>query len=115
MIENDRASGTLALESDRSFPMMASRSDLLSQVLTLIRLRGELIFSADLSAPWGLGFEPGPAYFHIVSEGGMRVTAGDGKVVDAVPGDLLVLPQGRGHSIGTQGAQLLPFTEVLGE
>jgi AraC-like DNA-binding protein len=115
MIENDRASGTLALESDRSFPMMASRSDLLSQVLTLIRLRGELVFSADLSAPWGIDFPPGPAHLHIVSEGGMRVVASDGRAVDAVPGDLLVLPQGRGHSIGTPGAQLLPFTEVFAE
>jgi AraC-like DNA-binding protein len=113
MIENDRASGRLAPESDGVFSMMASRADLLSQVLTLIRLRGELIFSADLSAPWGIGFEPGPAYFHIVSEGAMQVAASDGKVVEAVPGDLLVLPQGRGHSIGTPDAPLVPFAEVL--
>ncbi len=93
--------------------MMGTRSDLLSQVLTLIRLRGELIFSADLTEPWGVGFEPGPAYLHIVSEGEMQVTASDGKVVHAVPGDLLVLPQGRGHAIGTPGAPLLPFADVL--
>jgi AraC-like DNA-binding protein len=95
--------------------MAASRIDLLSQVLTLIRLRGELIFTAELTAPWGLGFEPGSAYFHIVSEGEMEAVAGDGNRVSAVAGDLLVLPQGRGHRLGTPGAALVPLNRALDE
>lgn len=93
--------------------MAASRVDLLSQVLMLIRLRGELIFSAELTAPWALGFEPGSAYFHIVSEGEMEVVASDGTQLTAVAGDLLVLPQGRGHSIGTAGAAPVPLRQAL--
>lgn len=93
--------------------MVASRVDLLSQVLMLIRLRGELVFSAEATAPWALGFEPGSAYFHIVSEGEMEVVASDGKRVPAVAGDLLVLPQGRGHRIGTAGAEPVPLREAL--
>ncbi len=93
--------------------MMASRVDLLSQVLTLIRLRGELIVSADLTAPWALRFEPGPAWFHLISEGEMQVTAGDGRVVQAAAGDLLVLSQGRGHVIGTAGATPVAARDVL--
>ncbi|WP_423066711.1 AraC family transcriptional regulator [Devosia sp. CN2-171] len=93
--------------------MMASRVDLLSQVLTLIRLRGELIFSADLTAPWALQFEPGSAYFHVVSEGEVEVTASDGKRVRAEAGDLIVLPQGRGHAIGVGGGKPVSAREVL--
>ena len=95
--------------------MMASRVDLLSQVLTLIRLRGELIVSAELTAPWALRFDAGSAWFHLISEGEMQVTASDGRVVNAAPGDLLVLSQGRGHVIGTVGATPIPARDVLAE
>lgn len=113
MNDNDRASGVHALESEGSFPMMASRVDLLSQVLTLIRLRGELIFSSELTAPWALQFEAGSAYFHVVSEGTMEVRASDGRRITAAAGDLIVLPQGSGHSIGVDGATPVPIREVL--
>lgn len=95
--------------------MMASRVDLLSQVLTLIRLRGELVVSAELTAPWALRFDPGSAWFHLVSEGEMQVTASDGRVVHAAAGDLLVLSQGRGHVIGTPGATPMPAREALAQ
>lgn len=113
MKNHDRASGLHALESEPHFPMMASRVDLLSQVLTLIRLRGELIYSAELTSPWGLRFEAGSAYFHVVSEGEMWVETDDRPATHAVAGDLLVLPQGRGHSIGTQAAKPFAAAEVL--
>lgn len=113
MNNHDSASGLHAPESEAAFPMMASRVDLLSQVLTLIRLRGELIFSAELTAPWALQFDAGSAYFHVVLDGTVEVEASDGKRVVAGPGDLLVLPQGSGHTIGTGGAAPLPIREVL--
>lgn len=84
--------------------MMMSRMDLLSQILTLIRLRGELILSSELTTPWAMRFDAGPAYFHVVSEGEVLVDAGDGAPITAVTGDLLMLAQGRGHVIGTPGA-----------
>lgn len=113
MNSHDRASDPHALESEAGFPMMASRVDLLSQVLTLIRLRGELVFSADLSAPWGLRFDAGSAHFHIVSDGGMDMEASGGTKLHAETGDLLVLLQGRGHVIGAGGGDPLPVREVL--
>jgi AraC-like DNA-binding protein len=94
--------------------MMASRVDLLSQVLTLIRLRGELIFSAELAAPWALRFDAGAGHFHVVSEGGMEVEASDGRTVAARTGDLVVLPQGLGHVIRSgAAAKPLPARTVL--
>lgn len=113
MKNHDRASGPLAPESEPAFPMMATRVDLLSQVLTLIRLRGELVFSAELSAPWALNFESGSAYFHVVQEGTLRITASDGRLIEAGAGDLLVLPQGRGHVIGTPDGKPVSARMVL--
>ena len=121
MNSHDRASRLLAPESgdtsgdasDAVFPMMASRVDLLSQVLTLIRLRGELVFSADVFAPWALRFEPGSAYFHSVTEGEFQLEASDGTVLTASAGDLLVLPRGHGHLIGTPGAKSVALRDVL--
>lgn len=115
MIDHDRVSQSHAPASETRFPGMASRTDFLSQILTLIRLRGELIFSAELGAPWGLIFEPGSGHFHVVSEGELWLTASDGKTVHAVAGDLLVMPQARGHTIGTPGAEPVDARAVLTE
>ena len=77
--------------------MLASRVDLLSQMLDLVRLRGELVFSADLNQPWALRFEPGSAYFFAVIEGSLTVQVDDGAPVEAIAGDLVMLPRGGGH------------------
>lgn len=113
MKNHDLPSELHTLASEPAFPMMAAREDLLSNILTLIRLRGELIFSAELTHPWALAFEAGPSYFHFVSEGKMAVELTDGTVFRAVAGDLLVLPQGRGHVIGTHGAVPVAAKTVL--
>lgn len=86
--------------------MLASRTDLLSQMLTLIHLRGELVFSAELAGPWALSFDAGSAYFYVVSEGEVTVRVGDEPAVRAVTGDLLMLPRGTGHVVsdGSAGA-----------
>jgi AraC-like DNA-binding protein len=77
--------------------MPAARVDLLSQVLAWVRLEGELVFSAELTHPWALRFDPGPAYFFVVLEGGMTVLDADGAHLRATAGDLVMLPRGTGH------------------
>ena len=77
--------------------MLASRTDLLSQMLTLIRLQGELVFSANLTRPWALRFDAGSAYFYVVSEGALTVQVDGEPPVHATSGDLLMLPRGTGH------------------
>lgn len=79
----------------------------------LIRLRGELVYASELRAPWALRFAPGSAYFHVVGQGSMRVEADDGSVVVASAGDLVLLPRGRGHTIGTPGAPPTPARDIL--
>ena len=81
------------------FGMSAARNDVLSQVLTLIRLRGELVYTARLGAPWGLRFGAGPAHFHFIETGGAWVTP-DGHAPQWIEaGDLVLLPLGQGHVI----------------
>lgn len=93
-----------ALMSDSSrttqdFGMSAARNDVLSEVLTLIRLRGELVYTAFLSEPWGLQFQQGPAHFHFVKTGKAWVTSAGGKPTEVSEGDLVLLPLGKGHVI----------------
>lgn len=95
MPNHDRASGGLALESGTGSGEI--RTDFLSQVLTLIRLRAERVFAAELAG--SVRFDPGADYFHVLSDGRVHVEASDGRVIEAAAGDLLVLPQGRGHTM----------------
>jgi AraC-like DNA-binding protein/mannose-6-phosphate isomerase-like protein (cupin superfamily) len=83
----------------QSFGMSAARNDVLSEVLTLIRLRGELVYTAFLGKPWGLQFHPGAAHFHFVKTGKAWVTATGGKPIKVSEGDLVLLPLGVGHVI----------------
>jgi AraC-like DNA-binding protein len=94
-------------------PALAPHTDFLSRALMLIRLRGELVYASELRAPWGLRFDRGSAHFHVVAEGRMRVEAPDGAHVDAVAGDLVLLPRGGGHTIGTDVASAIPARDVL--
>jgi AraC-like DNA-binding protein len=66
-------------------------------MLDLLRLQGELVFSADLNHPWGLRFEPGSAYFFVVLEGSLTAQVGSEAAVKAIAGDLVMLPRGVGH------------------
>lgn len=79
--------------------MSAARNDVLSEVLTLIRLRGELVYTAFLGEPWGLQFQPGPAHFHFIETGEAWVTPAGEKPTQVNEGDLVLLPLGKGHVI----------------
>jgi hypothetical protein len=53
--------------------MAATRADVLSQALTLVRLRGELVYSAQLRTPWSIAFPKGAAHFHFVEQGAIWI------------------------------------------
>ena len=91
---HDRSSGNAA-----DYGMAATRTDVLSQVLTLIRLRGELVYSARLRAPWSVAFPKGAAHFHFVETGAMWVRTPGAEPVAIRQGDMLLLPHGTGHLI----------------
>jgi len=92
------------------YGMAATRADVLSQVLTLIRLRGELVYSAQLRASWGIAFPKGPAHFYFVQTGVMWVKTSGAEPIPVKQGDMLLLPHGTGHLIfddpGSQWAEI---------
>ncbi|HSI53664.1 MAG TPA: AraC family transcriptional regulator [Ramlibacter sp.] len=88
--------------------------DVLSDVLRTIRFEGALFLNADLRAPWCFKVPQGShiaqvlqpnaqqlAIFHLVLEGGCYAQLEGGQPVRMVPGDLLVVPHGDTHVLGS--------------
>ncbi|HSG39651.1 MAG TPA: cupin domain-containing protein, partial [Thermoanaerobaculia bacterium] len=75
--------------------------DVLTDVLSSLRLRGRLFCRSELSAPWSLALEPGDfAHFHVVERGGCWIhLTGDDRPRPLASGDLVVLPHGQGHTL----------------
>lgn len=103
--------------------------DLLSDVLTLVRLTGALIFQFDVRGPWGVAGDPllekfapllppgtsNVIAFHVVLEGEcwIRHAARDWFAVRA--GHVAVITNGGRHELGDQpGRPSVPFEAMLG-
>lgn len=65
--------------------MPSEQADVLSQVLTLIRLRGDHVFHGTLGRATEVFFPPGPASFLHVRAGDLSVAQADGQAVLARP------------------------------
>ena len=79
--------------------MSSDRSDVLSQVLKLIRLRGDYVFHGELGTSTDVIFPPGPATFLHLRSGELWVSQRDGNPVLLQPGDFVLLPHADGHTI----------------
>jgi len=77
--------------------------DVLTDVLNSMRLNSTLYCRSELSAPWGLAFgKTRAATFHVVDRGGgwLRLDGAEAPIALG-GGDLIVLPRGCGHYIGS--------------
>jgi AraC-like DNA-binding protein len=79
--------------------MPSEDPDVLSQVLKLIRLRGDHVFLGELGARAKVAFPPGPAAFLHLRAGELSVSQRDGEPVLLQPGDFVLLPHADGHTI----------------
>jgi len=79
--------------------MSSDHSDVLSQVLKLIRLRGDYVFHGELGTSTDVTFPPGPATFLHLRSGELWVSQRDGDPVLLQPGDFVLLPHADGHTI----------------
>lgn len=79
--------------------MLSEAPDVLSQVLKLIRLRGDHVFHGELSTRAEVTFSPGPAIFLHLRTGELAVSQRDGEAVLLSPGDFVLLPHADGHTI----------------
>src|SRR5262245_11419009 len=96
--------------------------DAFSEILSGIKLRGAVFFSAEFSAPWGfttpmpklLAAKVAPdaehlVLYHLLIEGGAFVEMEDGKSVVLVPGDIVIFPHGNQHNMSSGKSVRPPF------
>lgn len=103
--------------------------DLLSDVLTQVRLTGAMIFRADLQGPWGITSNPTlekyapllPAgtnhivAFHVALEGRCWMRRGTSEWFAVAPGEAVVMPHGDQHDLAdSPGRATVPFASMLG-
>jgi hypothetical protein len=103
--------------------------DVLSEVLSAVRLNGALFFNAEFSAPWcimssgAVGIEPHLPFknahlimFHFLTEGRAYAMLDDERV-ELIAGDIVVLPGGDSHYLGNgprRGEPVDSFREFAG-
>jgi AraC-like DNA-binding protein len=100
--------------------------DALSEVLKVLRLQTGIFLQADFTAPWCIDSAPGDedvrhilpaaehvAIYHLLVAGHCRAALADGSLpVDLAPGDLLLVPLGEAHRMGSD-LQLAPVRAEL--
>jgi len=101
--------------------------DAFSEVLSGVRLKGAMFFSAQFSAPWRLStpnsrtlaptMAPGAQHlviYHLVVEGSARAGLDGGPDVELSPGDIVVFPHGDAHDLsGGSGVNQVESAAVL--
>lgn len=77
----------------------ASSSDLISELLTSMRLRGVQYRRVHAGPRFGIGFDakPGRAYFHFLAVGHAFLRAENGTVHELSAGNAVFIPHGRPH------------------
>jgi AraC-like DNA-binding protein len=76
--------------------------DPLADLLDLSRVRGALVANVRAHAPWGLALpENTGASFHVVTSGTAWLRVDDAEPAQLMPGDLLLFPTGRVHSVAS--------------
>ncbi|MBZ5604552.1 MAG: AraC family transcriptional regulator [Acidobacteriia bacterium] len=96
--------------------------DAISEILSGVRLKGAVFFSAEFSAPWGFS-QPASkimaarvapdaehlVLYHLVVDGGALVELADGQSTALAPGDVVIFPHGDAHHMSSGRAAVPPF------
>ena len=81
----------------------ALQRDALSDVLELIRVRGNTVFTCAAEPPFGISFAEGKHRLHIIRSGSVVISVdGLDEVFHASQGDLVMLMHAHGHTISDQ-------------
>ena len=88
--------------------------DAMSDVLSLVRMRGEVVCANQYSAPWSFSFLDPMAHFHIIERGTAWLSLGQREPVRLQAGDLAILPLGAGHVLGNDpGIPPVPINQAM--
>ena len=89
--------------SDDEADPFAFQRDAFSDVLELIRVRGNTVFTCAASAPFGMRFPAGKCRLHIIRNGSVSIEVeGIKESYQASQGDLVMLMHGHEHIISDQ-------------
>ncbi|MEP0264588.1 AraC family transcriptional regulator [Dokdonia sp.] len=88
--------------------------DVLSDILSKVKLSSVVYFKSDFSAPWGMDVPKGPfAQFHIVTHG-QCVLKTKNEIIQLFRGDIIVFPFGASHWLANdEGSRLYNGQEVV--
>jgi AraC-like DNA-binding protein len=101
--------------------------DAFSEVLSGVRLKGAMFFSAEFSAPWRISAPhsralaltlapdaPHMVIYHFVVDGSALARLENGPDIELSPGDIVVFPHGDPHQLsGGSGISRVDSTEVF--
>jgi len=91
------------IELDVGSDPFAFKRDAFSDVLELMRVRGNTVFTCAASAPFGIRFPAGKYRLHIIRSGSVAIEVeGLAEPYHASQGDLIMLMHGHGHVISDQ-------------
>jgi AraC-like DNA-binding protein len=89
--------------------------DPLGEALHVLRMNGAFYCRSELTAPWGLTLPPMPGYiwFHVVTSGRICIETEEGHSHWVQPGELALVPHGKGHRLRSEpGAPAPPILEL---
>lgn len=92
--------------------------DVLSNILSTVKVASEIYMSVELSAPWGVSFpeQPERTLFYIVSRGSCYVHLQGMSPVPLMGGDVIMLPRANAHlMLDRPGSPVTPVEEVVTE
>lgn len=95
-------------------PSISGVADAMSDVLALVRMRGEVVCACEMGAPWSLAFAQPIAHFHIIESGSAWLVVGTETPIRLEAGDLVILPLGAGHVLTSDPARAaVPLDQTL--
>jgi AraC family transcriptional regulator, activator of mtrCDE len=92
--------------------------DLLGDILSTLKLRSQLYFRAELTAPFSIAVPEDRQVirFHVANEGPCRIELPSGESADFFAGDLVLVPHGAAHVLSDSPAlPPVPLDHVLGD
>jgi AraC-like DNA-binding protein len=97
----ERLQSLIETPREPAFGPLALSSDLISELLTSLRLRGVRFRRVHVGPEFGLGFEaePGRASFHFVAVGSALLRTQDGTLHELAAGSAVLLPHGDAHQL----------------
>jgi AraC-like DNA-binding protein len=92
--------------------------DPLGEALHFLRMSGTFYCRSEMTAPWGLALPPrsGSLSFHVVLAGSVWLTVDDHEPEQLQPGELVLVPHGRGHRLTSEpGGAVVSIGELQHE